>query len=97
MRMGFTAHCQYVQTAVHLHQVIFNLSNNAMDAIGHAASTLRIVTICAAVREPCQVEVSIMDSGPGIPDDQLGAVFDTFLHDQKGGHWARTIDCSHHH
>jgi signal transduction histidine kinase len=63
---------------IHLQQVIFNLSNNAMDAISHAASTHRLVTICATVREPCQVEVSIRDSGPGIPDDQLAVVFDTF-------------------
>jgi signal transduction histidine kinase len=63
---------------IHLQQVIFNLSNNAMDAISHAASTHRAVTICAMVREPCHVQVSIRDSGPGIPDDQLAVVFDTF-------------------
>src|SRR5262245_4949676 len=50
---------------VHLQQVIFNFSNNAMDAISQAASINRIMTICTAIREPCQVEVSIRDSGPG--------------------------------
>jgi K+-sensing histidine kinase KdpD len=37
------------------------------------------------VRERCQVEVSIRGSGPGIPDDQFGAVFDTFYTTKKEG------------
>ena len=70
---------------IHLQQLIFNLSNNAIHAISHAASTHRVVKICAAVRELCHVEVSIGDCGPGIPHDQLGAVFETFYTTKKEG------------
>jgi signal transduction histidine kinase len=70
---------------IHLQQLIFNLSNNAIHAIGHAASTHRVVKICAAARELCHVEVSIGDCGAGIPHDQLGAVFETFYTTKKEG------------
>jgi signal transduction histidine kinase len=70
---------------VHLQQVIFNLSNNAMDAITHAASTRGIVNVHARVCGQSQVEVSVRDSGPGIPDDQLAAVFETFYTTKEQG------------
>jgi signal transduction histidine kinase len=62
----------------HLQQVLLNLATNGMDAMTDAASTDRTMTIQAAVQDGSLVEVSVSDSGPGIPDNKLAAVFDTF-------------------
>jgi signal transduction histidine kinase len=70
---------------IHLQQVILNLANNGMDAITDAASTDRIMTIYAGVPDGSLVEVSICDTGPGIPDNKLAAVFDTFYTTKKQG------------
>jgi signal transduction histidine kinase len=70
---------------VHMQQLIFNLANNAMDAITHAASTHSIVNVHARVCGLSQVKVSVRDSGPGIPDDQLVAVFETFFTTKEQG------------
>jgi signal transduction histidine kinase len=70
---------------IHLQQVILNLANNGMDAMTDAASTDRIMTIHACVQDGSLVEVSVSDSGPGIPNNKLAAVFDTFYTTKKQG------------
>jgi signal transduction histidine kinase len=62
---------------IHLQQVLLNLATNGMDAMTDAASIDRTMTI-HAVAHGSLVEVSVSDSGPGIPDNKLAAVFDTF-------------------
>ncbi len=63
---------------IHLQQVILNLANNAMDAMADAVPGTRIVTIQTTLPKERRVEVSVIDSGPGIPEDKLSTVFDTF-------------------
>src|SRR5262245_23296363 len=63
---------------IHLQQVILNLASNGMDAMGEAAQGERAITIRAATVAGSRVEVSVSDSGTGIPDHKLSEIFDTF-------------------
>ena len=65
---------------VHLQQVIINLATNGMDAIldGGAPDKRRLALQTAKVGE-FEVEVSVADTGTGIPDDKLKDVFKTFF------------------
>jgi signal transduction histidine kinase/ABC-type uncharacterized transport system substrate-binding protein len=70
---------------VHLEQVILNLARNAMDAMTAIAPEARIITIQTAVRGESRVEVSVSDSGTGIPEQQLNKIFDTFYTTKEHG------------
>jgi signal transduction histidine kinase len=63
---------------IHLQQVILNLASNGMDAMTHATTGERALTIRAASVEGSRVEVSVSDSGTGIPEHKLSEIFDTF-------------------
>src|SRR6185295_20161446 len=64
--------------AVQLHQVILNLVVNSMDAMA-AIPYGRTVIGRTELNGGASVEVSISDSGPGIPADALVHVFDPFF------------------
>ena len=57
-------------------QAIFTIVRNAFEAM-NGQGTLTLATSHNA--EANQVELSIADDGPGIPDEQLGALFDVGL------------------
>ena len=63
---------------IHLQQVILNLVANGMDAMKGAVPGAREITIVTTLRAPSEVEVSVADSGTGIPNAKLEQVFDTF-------------------
>ena len=63
---------------VHLEQVILNLATNAMDAMSDTALDARKIVIRTDLAEGSMVEVSVSDSGPGIPEHKLSEIFDTF-------------------
>jgi signal transduction histidine kinase len=63
---------------IHLQQVILNLASNGMDAMTNAPQGDRAITIqTASIGDAC-VEVSVSDSGTGIPEHKLSEIFDTF-------------------
>ncbi len=70
---------------VHVQQVLLNLATNAMDAMLDAVSTERKLVFQTALTEGRKVEVSISDTGRGIPEDQLGSVFDAFYTTKPSG------------
>jgi C4-dicarboxylate-specific signal transduction histidine kinase len=70
---------------VHLEQVILNLATNAMDAMQGCAPGTRKLMLQTALVGNSEVEVSVSDSGTGIPKDKLDDVFETFYTTKKKG------------
>jgi signal transduction histidine kinase len=70
---------------IHLQQVILNLATNGMDAVTSAATGDCAITIqTASIGNSC-VQVSVSDSGTGIPDEKLSEIFDTFFTTKEHG------------
>ena len=70
---------------VHLQQVIVNLVTNAMDAMTNTNPGARKISIQTAFAGKSTVEVSVSDSGAGIPEHQLNEIFDTFYTTKEHG------------
>jgi signal transduction histidine kinase len=70
---------------VHLEQVILNLMTNAMDAMENCPPGMRKMTLQTALIRESEVEVSVFDSGTGVPKDQLKGVFETFYTTKQQG------------
>ena len=70
---------------VQLQQVILNLVVNAMEAAVGTANGQRKVTARTAPVDGKSVEVSIADTGPGIPPDRLKDVFQPFFTTKEHG------------
>ncbi len=63
-----------------LQQVILNLINNAIDAIGKDGS----VTVESAT-EGSEIRITVADTGPGIPENMQNRVFDPFFTTKTSG------------
>ncbi|MCE9657649.1 MAG: PAS domain-containing protein [Burkholderiales bacterium] len=64
---------------VQIQQVLLNLILNAMDALDGLDDQSRFVAVTARRQETQGVEISVADSGPGIPADQLERIFEPFV------------------
>ena len=70
---------------IHLQQVILNLAANGMDAIQDCAPGSGKILIRTALVGESAIEVSVADSGMGIPTDKLNEVFDAFYTTKRQG------------
>lgn len=70
---------------VHLQQVVLNLASNGMDAMTNSVPGTRTMSIQTALTDASEVEVSVVDSGSGIPQEKLKDVFDTFYTTKQEG------------
>jgi signal transduction histidine kinase len=69
---------------VQLQQVILNLIVNALDAMSTIPEDQRKLTVVSA-RVDKFAEVSVSDTGPGIPPDKLKEIFDPFFSTKEKG------------
>jgi signal transduction histidine kinase len=70
---------------IHLQQVILNLAVNAMDAMGNCVPGKAHLSIQTALIGNSEIEVSVADSGAGIPFDKLKGIFETFFTTKRQG------------
>jgi signal transduction histidine kinase len=64
---------------------MLNLATNAMDAMRDCAPATRKMTVQTVLVGDSEVEVSVSDSGVGIPKDKLRSVFETFYTTKQQG------------
>ncbi len=69
---------------VQLQQVLLNLLLNAMDALNDNPPANRVVTVRTR-SAGAAVEVTVSDTGPGIPADRLQRVFEPFFSSKSNG------------
>jgi C4-dicarboxylate-specific signal transduction histidine kinase len=70
---------------VQLQQVIVNLVVNALQAMAQAGSPHRELRIETALHADGAVELAVLDSGPGIADEDLGRLFESFFTTKPNG------------
>jgi signal transduction histidine kinase len=70
---------------IHLQQVILNLALNGMDAMMNSVPGSRKMMLETALNGEAEVEVSVADTGTGIPKDKLKDVFQTFFTTKPNG------------
>ena len=70
---------------VQLQQVIVNLLVNSIHAVTQAEVPMRRIAIDTGADKDDAVGFSIRDSGPGIPDENLGRIFESFFTTKQGG------------
>jgi signal transduction histidine kinase len=80
-----SAACPVRADEVHVQQVLLNLVANGMDAVSGCPSGKRRLEIRTALNGGSEVEVSVADSGIGIPKDKLDDIFETFYTTKQQG------------
>jgi signal transduction histidine kinase len=70
---------------VHISQVLLNLLLNGMDAVQSCPVDTRRIVIETHVMQAGDIEVAVLDSGPGIAGEFVERVFDPFFTTKSGG------------
>ena len=61
-----------------IEQVIFNLARNAIEAMNSIDDSQRILQINTSASRINEIEISVEDSGPGLPAEQIKKIFAPF-------------------
>jgi two-component system sensor kinase FixL len=70
---------------VRIEQVLLNLLLNAMDALKEVAPDERRIRIVVAPTQDGMVDISVTDSGTGIPSDLMERIFENFFTTKSEG------------
>jgi two-component system sensor kinase FixL len=71
--------------APQIQQVILNFVRNSVEALEHRPNGGRHISIRTSVQPGGNVEVTVMDSGPGMPADVAKQIFDPFFSTKENG------------
>lgn len=64
---------------VQIETVLHNLVSNAVESLLGAASPVRVVAVRARAADPGFVEITVRDTGPGLPRDLGGQILEPFV------------------
>ena len=70
---------------IQIQQLLLNLIWNAVEAIENSSAALRIITVQAAVRDNKDLLVAVKNTGPVIPQEVLGQIFNPFFTTKSEG------------
>ena len=62
-----------------LREVIFNLVNNALEAMRSTTNRNRVLRVRTELRDSDTIAVAIQDTGPGIDPNKLAGIFGAFV------------------
>jgi len=71
--------------AIQIEQVVLNLVHNAIEAIDEAGSPRREVVVQTACDPKNGAEVTVRDSGPGLPVEKADLIFEAFFSTKPSG------------
>ncbi len=70
---------------VRIEQVMLNLLLNAMDTLKEVEQDKRDILMAVALSDDGMVDISVTDSGPGIPPDLMERIFENFFSTKSEG------------
>ena len=69
----------------HLHQIVWNLCDNAVKYASEAAGAISVELFCGKLETSGRPYLDVIDSGPGIPAETVEQIFEPFYTAQAGG------------
>ncbi|MDX1563192.1 MAG: ATP-binding protein, partial [Gammaproteobacteria bacterium] len=69
----------------HLHQVVWNLCDNAVKYASEAAGAIAVELFCGKLETSNRPFLEVIDSGPGIDPETVDQIFEPFYTAQPGG------------
>ena len=69
----------------HLHQILWNLCDNAVKYASAAAGAIAVEISCGVLEPSGRPYLEVADRGPGIKPDKVEQIFEPFYTSQPGG------------
>lgn len=82
---GSSAEVEVEMDPTHLHQVLWNLCDNAVKYASVAAGAISVELACGYQESSGRPYLEIADRGPGVPADKAEQIFEPFYTGQPGG------------